>query len=159
MWHRRLTRLKDPALIARWERLVPYARQTPARPQAMAYRSVTGDDDVLAVRQNGAPSFVYFMKVPVAETERTLDGGGTAVMREYKISTRYPMVFAYPATIACVSDRRGRWRREKDILKSAWLFLRTGHLIASAEEMDELIAHLDASEAEVFTGMRKKGKQ
>jgi hypothetical protein len=159
-------RLKDPALIERWERLAVYARAVPPRPAIMRYTNSLHPEWVLTGhRAKGMASAIFFTRGEAHDFDAfdEVEAGGEfhSVTTEYKVSERTPFVIrrvdATHLRVTEDGDDLELASNQKQglvgLLRSTLGAQKAGLLKPDAQELDELLAFLEHASADVEEGV------
>lgn len=139
-----ILRLKDPALISRWEQIVPFLAEVPWLPDRLIFdnQAITGHV-VLARRQSGAQSNVFLKWIDPREAEEELDSGQTIVYPTFKVSTVDPFIIKDIQTEKADDPELSRsaafWKNLKEAPLRLRLMKSTNLLTPTPGELDALL--------------------
>jgi len=149
-----MLKLKDPALIERWEKLVPYVRNAPPVGEFTVLANSAMPQWEFGVRRaHSMPHMAFFMRVDVSDIELLdiLEKGDSfnPVMVEYKVDSRVPFIIRRVTMTGMRVGSDGLDLVEKDgpfrgfrALVKFFQEIKSGILEPDVEELDDLLEFL-----------------
>lgn len=152
-----MLKLKDPALVERWEKLAPYVRQAPSANEFVIFANPDMPQwEVGFRRARTLPHLAFFMKVEASDVDALdeLEEGArfSPAMTEYKVDSKSPFIIRRVTVTDMVvgknnlelADERKRLGLFRSLVKM-FQEVRSGILEPTVQELDELLEFLDGA--------------
>lgn len=138
-------RLSDPESVTQWERIVPFVREIPQKPESVLFRSSFDTSKEVAGFRSVTPKSMGFLLVVSEDEIRIMENGGKeGVSTIYKVSHDYPFVIR-DIEVLDIEDQAPDTFTEK--IKTAFNRLTNyNSMIPSPEELKDLANFLENSE-------------
>jgi len=143
-------RLSDPESVTQWERIVPFVREIPQKPDRVLFHSSFDTSKEVAGFRSVTPKSMGFLLVASEDEIRLMENGGKEVVSTiYKVSHDYPFVIR-DIDVMDIENEAPETFTER--IKAAFSRLTNYNaMIPSTEELKDLANFLENSERTIVS--------